>query len=76
MSALASIRRIAILCGELGPDELRVVERVAERMCMGRRQYGELCIRSDTRNWRKQTHEELLDAVAYLAIETLEDEEQ
>lgn len=74
MSALASIRRIAILCGELGPDELKVLERVAQRLAMGRKHYGLLNIEQDRREWTKEATEEALDMSAYLALAMLKRE--
>ena len=55
----------------LGPDEVRVLERIAERLRMGARVYGQLGIRDDPRDWKKEGREELLDAAVYYAIASL-----
>lgn len=75
MSAhIDAIKRIARLCGELGPDELRVLERVAQRLAMGRKHYGLLNIEKDQREWTKEATEEVLDMSAYLALAMLKRE--
>lgn len=55
-------------CAGLGPDELRVLVLVAERLRKGRSSYGKLRIESDSRRWRAELREELLDAIVYKAI--------
>jgi hypothetical protein len=56
---------------QLGPDERRVVLEVAERLVAGRKAYGPLGIANDGRDFNREAGDELLDAVAYLAMETL-----
>lgn len=56
------------VCEGLGPDELRVLVLVAERLAKGRACYGKLRIESDSRTWRAELREELLDAIVYRAI--------
>lgn len=60
--------RIQTLCAQLGPDELAVLERIAERLVIGRRQYGELHIARDKRVWREEATQEVLDLAVYAAI--------
>lgn len=52
---------------DLGADELRVLARIAERLTMGRRQYGELDV-DDGRDWREEATQEALDMAVYLAL--------
>jgi len=56
---------------ELGDDELRVVVLVAKRLAIGRTCYGPLDIKGDTRDWRHEASEELLDGCVYLAADVL-----
>lgn len=53
---------------QLGPDERRVLTRIAERFVMGGKQYGALDIASDRRDWTVEAQAEALDMCAYLAI--------
>lgn len=55
-------------------DELRVVERITERLELGRVRYGELDLRQP-RPWRRELREELLDALIYDAAEELHAED-
>ena len=48
-------------------DERRVLLRVARRLDMGRRQYGQLVLATDKRNFREEACQEALDMAAYLA---------
>lgn len=59
--------QIRISFPNLGADELRVVEAIAARLVMGARQYGPLDIDHDSRDWRAEAAEEMLDASVYLA---------
>lgn len=45
-------------------DELRVIDRVLERLELGRQRYGALDL-SVPRNWRRERAEERLDALVY-----------
>lgn len=58
-------------CAKLGHDEIAVLERVAERLVMGRRQYGDLNIASDSRAWDEEARQEILDGLVYLAVGSL-----
>ncbi|MBX3222387.1 MAG: hypothetical protein KF795_17845 [Labilithrix sp.] len=55
----------------LGPDELRVVRFIAERLLAGQEAYGPLRLATDARDWRRERDEELADAVVYSACESL-----
>ena len=55
----------------LGPDELRVLVLIAERLARGRSQYGKLRIESDSRDWSREAREEALDLCVYSAIHSL-----
>lgn len=55
----------------LGEDELNVLLAIAHRLQLGQRQYGELVVLRDPRNFHKEASEEFLDASVYLAIEML-----
>lgn len=54
---------------QLRGDELRVLVTQAERLAMGRKQYGALDIDKDSRDWIEQAVEEGLDHISYLTIE-------
>lgn len=63
------LEQIASLFQQLGPDEQRVLIRLAARLLEGQRAYGRLDLRKDPRDWRKERAEELTDALVYLAFE-------
>jgi hypothetical protein len=58
----------------LEPDALRVLCRIAERLAMGRHQYGPLQLATDRRDWREEAAQELLDGCVYLAALALDDD--
>ncbi len=58
-------------CRDLGEGELLVLEAIAARLRMGRQQYGPLRPVPDSRDWKREATEELLDGCVYLACETL-----
>jgi hypothetical protein len=58
----------------LGLDELRVLDRLQQRLELGRDRYGELDLRAP-RAWRRELGEELLDAVVYDTIDNLRAED-
>ncbi len=55
--------RIAVL----GDDEIRVLARIAERLVMGAAAYGSFQLRSDSRDFVNEAHQEALDLAVYLA---------
>jgi hypothetical protein len=60
---------------ELGLDEVRVLDRIAQRLRDGQRQYGVLHVAGDPRAFRtKEAREELEDALVYLACAWLKAE--
>ena len=53
---------------QLGPDEHRVLTRIAQRLLHGAAVYGPLALALDTRDFRRrEAREELEDALVYLA---------
>jgi hypothetical protein len=65
--------RLGELIADMNQDELRVMLRIAERLTMGRRQYGPLELAGDKRDWRAEGAEELLDGTVYFAIQSLKE---
>ena len=55
----------------LGQDEIRVLQRIADRLRLGAKTYGRLSLAKDKRDWNKEGSEELLDGTVYFAIESL-----
>jgi len=68
---LALIQRILGTLAELGRDELRVIADIASRLLMGQRQYGELDIDADPRDWDREGYDEGLDQSVYLTVSLL-----
>jgi hypothetical protein len=53
---------------QLGPDEVFVLARIAERLTAGAKVYGPLQLATDPRDFRgKEAREEVEDALVYLA---------
>jgi hypothetical protein len=50
------------------PDEMAVLQMIADRLSLGRRSYGPLHIATDPRDWHREALEELLDATIYQAV--------
>jgi hypothetical protein len=63
--------RIGALAELLGPDELAVLEMVAQGLARGRAVYGELDVVRDRRDFRAEAGEELRDAMVYLGSELI-----
>lgn len=55
----------------LGPDELRVVMHVIERLRIGRERYGPLDLATNPKDWRNEATEEFLDGAIYLAMDAV-----
>jgi hypothetical protein len=55
----------------LGLDELRILERQAEKMLRHKREYGELVIATDGRNHRAEAADEHRDALFYMLVEEI-----
>lgn len=49
-------------------DERRIVDLIADRLEHGRKQYGDLDLARDKRDWNQEALEEALDLAVYLAI--------
>jgi len=56
---------------KLGTDELEVIRLLLRRTRQGQRQYGELEISTDGRNWVVQTLEECIDGLFYMAVQLI-----
>ena len=69
MSEWGITRRERLLASvdKLGNDELHVLCIIAERLVMGRRQYGELELPTDRRDFAHEALEEVSDALVYAA---------
>ena len=61
------LERLNEIAEGLGPDELAVLIQIAERIAMGRDQYGELDIDKDRRDFSDEAAEEAQDALVYIA---------
>lgn len=68
--AAARDRILSALEG-LGPDELAVLALIAERLATGRRQYGELRLSTDRRDFGREALEEASDGLVYVAAALL-----
>lgn len=71
----ALIRDIARRLQLAAPDEVRVIDRVLQRLELGRERYGALDL-SRPREWRRELREELLDALVYDVSEEIAAEDQ
>lgn len=58
--------------GKVGDEELTVTLDIVRRLSMGARQYGDLRLVQDVRDWRKELRAELLDALLYDSFESLQ----
>lgn len=54
---------------QFGPDENRILLRVARRLLVGKERYGFMRLRQDKRNYAKEASEELLDWLVYTEME-------
>jgi len=59
----------------LGLDELRVIDRVQQRLELGRERYGELELAKD-RDWRAERFDERVDALVYDVAGELAEEDR
>ena len=53
------------LARAMEPDALEVLYGIAQRLTCGRREYGDLDLATNPRNWTHEELEELFDAVVY-----------
>lgn len=65
----AARSRVAALAAMLGPDEVRVLELVAEGLACGRSVYGELRVSTDRRNFTDEATAELRDTLVYVGAQ-------
>lgn len=56
---------------QLGRDEREVIVEIASRLLMGQRQYGELDLERDMRDFVQQAAEEHFDSCVYMAGEVV-----
>jgi hypothetical protein len=71
----ALIRDIARRLQLASPDEVRALDRLFQRLELGRERYGALDL-SRPREWRRELREELLDALIYDVCDELAVEDQ
>jgi hypothetical protein len=60
---------LAMLARELGPDEVRVLRVLAERLLKGQTVYGRLDIANDRRSWKTEARDEAIDLAVYMAVD-------
>ena len=58
---------VSAIASQLEPDALRVWLRIGERLIQGRRDYGDLDLERDQRDFGAEAQEESLDMAVYLA---------
>ena len=69
MSRDVLLGRISTRLTVASDDELRVFDRILERVAAGREIYGPLCLESDRRDPRAEAADELTDCLFYLAAD-------
>ena len=68
MSRVQQEQSISLALRDLGDIEIEILSAIVQRLSMGQKQYGAFQ-RDDDRDWRKETFEEVLDAMVYSARE-------
>jgi hypothetical protein len=63
--------RLITLAERLRPDEVAVLELIAERLLQGRRRYGDLHLATDRRDFGREALEEAADLAVYAAAALL-----
>lgn len=63
--------QLAIAFPDLGPDERRVLERIAHRLRIGAHSHGALDLARDPRDWTREAAEHLLDGCVRLACDAV-----
>jgi hypothetical protein len=63
--------KLIACAAQLGEDELAVLHLVAERLVKGREFYGNLSLASDPRDFRRESIEEVADALVYASCALL-----
>lgn len=69
-------RSITSRLGLASYDELRVVDAILLRLELGRERYGALNLRADSRDWRREGDEELVDLAVYRACERISERDR
>lgn len=69
----ADLVELMRICSTLELDCMRVLIAIAHRLQVGRAAYGEMNIEGDTRDFRKEGCEELLDFIVYETMDRLRD---
>ena len=64
-------QRLLAAASQLCADELEVLTLLAERLLLGQRQYGLLRLANDSRDFRREARDELLDGCVYLAAQSV-----
>jgi hypothetical protein len=67
----ADTMELADIYAALNADERKVLLTIAQRLMVGRRQYGALDLATDRRNWAAEAQAEALDMAVYLTIEMM-----
>jgi hypothetical protein len=70
---MTSRDRIIATLDRLAGDELDVLALVAERLAVGREQYGQLELASDTRDFGREALDEAADMAVYAAAGLIRD---
>jgi len=56
---------------QFNSDETAVIRVLCDRLMLGRQRYKPLDLASDTRNWKRELGEEVMDAVIYASFDYL-----
>jgi hypothetical protein len=68
------VAELSKLLSQMGPDETRVMVRLARRLLEGQRAYGKLDLARDPRNFVRERGEEVEDLLIYSAFQSLQRE--
>jgi len=67
-------KRLTSIAEHLGCDELAVLTLIADRLLLGRQQFGDLAVETDTRDFTREALEEAADMAVYAAAGLLRTE--
>jgi hypothetical protein len=70
------INHLSARLNEFNVDELRTLAIIADRLYMGRKQYGALDLANDSRDWREEWRQELVDGLIYSVFRKLSEEDK
>ena len=76
MTRTVHLDTLMTIASELEDDAQRVLVVLAERLRMGRKQYSDLVLATDRRDFRKEAFEEAVDMSVYLACGLLQEASQ